>query len=139
MRKGIIALVTVAISCAVVIAGMDDVSFPASDLKPAYTQTNTFVMRGYLERIEMVQASPDSTVSNTVTITDASKTLVSYSFTNTATIFPRTGIHSTAGAALGNSTNTPYDKIAVAGTVTVKQAGLGPATNDWALKIIYAK
>jgi hypothetical protein len=51
-------------------------------------------------------------------------------------------MHDYAGNLLvfdGVNTNKFYDKFPVAGTVTVKQTGVGPATNDWKVKLVIQK
>lgn len=143
MKKVIGGMIALYICVGFVIAGMDDIEVTASDLKPATTQTNQFVVRGLLESVVLTASSTESSaISNTVVITCDSETLLSNSFTNDSIVYPRRQMHDYAGNLLvfdGVNTNKFYDKFPVAGTVTVKQTGVGPATNDWKVKLVFWK
>lgn len=138
MKKAIVGIMVLGICAGLVLAGMDDVTFTATDLTPAYAQTNSFVMRGVLERVEL---TTDGTTAgtNTVTITSGASTLFNVAFSNNASYFPRIVPTSTTGASFPVGTNI-VDKAAVAGTLTVVQLASGAhATNTYTVKIVYQK
>lgn len=140
----ILVLAILCVSAGMVLAAMDDVEFTANDLVAGTTQTNSVVLRGKVERIELTAVSTEAaSVSNTVVITSGADTILSKSYTNDITIYPRRQMDDYLGTALvvdGVNTNKLYDNFVVAGTVTVKQTAVGAsATNDWKVKIVYEK
>ena len=144
MRRIIIAMFALATLASVVMAEMADVTIQVNDLKPAATQTNSYVVRGEIRAVEMLCSSPSSVVTATVSYVYNGATILSKSFTNSAVFYPMVNLHGTTGTALSSSdvTNTvapTYGYISVAGVVSQLVTGVGAATNDWTTKLVVSK
>jgi hypothetical protein len=147
MKKILISLSALAIGVSTGMAAMDDVSFTVNP-GTAKAATNTFVMRGFLEGVEISTVAPVTTCTNAVVITYADQTMFSKSTTgdvsNAISAAPMRVMDNYAGADLiyettAGTTNTVYGKWAVAGTVKVVQTFTGTSNNTFTVKLVYSK
>jgi hypothetical protein len=146
--KRIIAVSSVFLfAAAFCMAEMKDVEFTAT---PAAGKavTNTFVMRGYLEGVEISTTAPVTTCTNAVTITYADQTMVSKSTTGDVSkaisVAPLRIMEDYAGTDLiyettAGTTNKVWGKWACAGEVKVVQQITGTSNNTFTVKLVYSK
>jgi hypothetical protein len=147
MMKKILSIMVAILLLAVgiVYAAMDDVSFTTSALTTGTAQTNTFVMRGHLERV-YVSATAWASGTNTVAITSDGQTIFTKAVTANTAYYPQIAQQGTTGSAITfvggtNDTANPwYSKIPVGGTVTVVQTHTGTtSTNTYTTKLLWSK
>jgi hypothetical protein len=137
MKKFICVLGIVAISALPSFAAMDSAVYTMQAIADA-VQSKSIVLRGELEAVKV---DVIGVTTGTVAIATAEQTLFSKaSITADATFMPRAVIHTTAGVGATNTTGVIYDKMAMAGAVTVTFTGVSVGTtNNAVVTLVYKK
>lgn len=149
MKKMMIGIGVLALAASLVYAGMDDVVI-TSTLKNTTAQTNEFVLRGKVMRIDFNPSTPSIAKTNTVSLVQGNETIFSkvvtndISFTLGSILYDNTGVGATYTEITTGNTGT-FNKVWVAGIPVAGKCTLiqtpNPTgtTNTWETTIIVEK